>query len=196
MMLTVLYLRSRQAPMAVLAVALVTVCSYVFLRWYDDEAEALHVALILGPLAAACVVGAGVHSPFGEVERATSFPLARLRSAHLGGLLVGGAVALAIVVARWQEQDAPLAMARNVAGLGGLALLAASIVGARLSWVAPMVLGMATLFAPVAATPWWAWPAMSGGRDAAWVVAIVLLLVGLSLAASTRTRGAVGDPSA
>lgn len=179
MRLAALYLRSRLAPSAAVALAVVTVLAYAFLRWYDDEVEALRITLILSAVAAATVIGAGTHSPFGEAERAAGSLLPRMRFAHLGGLLVIVAFALALVVAPWQGQDAPLAMARNVAGLSGLSMIGARLLGARLSWIPPLVVGLVALFAPVEAVSWWAWPARQGGERDAQLIAGMLLVLGL-----------------
>ncbi len=179
MRLAALYLRSRLAPAAVAALAVVTMLAYAFLRWYDDELEALRITLILSAVAAATVIGAGTHSPFGEAERTTSFPLPGLRLAHLSGLLLLGTCGLVLVVAPWPGQDAPLAMARNVAGLSGLSLIGTRLLGARLSWIPPLTVGLVALLAPMEAVSWWAWPATPGGDRGAMAGGIVLLVLGL-----------------
>jgi hypothetical protein len=139
--------------------------------------DALTVTLLatMPPPATAVLVALALHSPFGELERTASAPLPALRLLHVSGLLLVATVAL-ILATRSGASDG-WTLARNVAGLAGLALLAASVAGSVIAWAVPLAYGALVVLAG-ASVPW-AWPLWPIDDRSALTVAIALLLLGL-----------------
>ena len=154
MRLAALYLRSRRAGRAALTLLAVAPVAWA-LTWllvsqtpYGVGRGGLTLLLVFGSLAVACVVGASAGSPFDEAERVTARPLSPLRLGHLVGLLLCSAFFLSVALLAFDLEGARpayplLVLLRNLAGLVGLALLAAGVAGARLSWVPPFALALA-----------------------------------------------------
>ena len=196
-----LYLRSRRAGGAVATLLLVAFLSWAGTQYSLSQHNrvdggALIPFLVLGALAAACVVGAGAGSPFGEAERTVSRPLSPIRLGHLGGLLLIAALTLGAVLLtidlHGARPGAPTFMLmRNLVGFGGLALLFARVAGARLSWVLPLVLGIAPVFGglrPDGTFPAWAWQMQPGNDNLSWAISLALFLAGLALICLLGTR--------
>ena len=194
MRLTGLYLRSRRAGGAVTTLALVALLAWLGTQYSLSQHNridggALIPFLVLGALAAACVVGAGAGSPFGEAERTVSRPLLLIRLGHLGGLILFSTVVLAAALLTFDLHGArpaapTLMLLRNLAGFGGLALLTARIFWSRLSWVLPLVFGIAPVFAgmrPDGTFPTWAWQMQPGDDRLSWAISLALFLAGLAL---------------
>jgi hypothetical protein len=139
--------------------------------------------LILAPLAAACVVGASTHSPFGETERTASRSLPTLRLGHLVGLLAGAEIALCVAALGWGLEHAYWVLARNLAGLAGLGFLASRAFGSRLSWTAPLAFVALIPLVGGGSRPgewaWWAWSARPAEDPLSALLAASLLAVGL-----------------
>jgi len=183
MRLAWLFLRSRLTGPALAGIALTGVLAIFWENWFGHEAEAMTAAFVLFPLVVACIVGNGAHSPFGETELTVSLPLARLRDAQLTGLVVLGALALLLAAATWPLPDDGGTLARNLAGLAGLALLSTPIAGGRLAWITPLTVVMAAQFRDLSegVASWlvFTWPRAAFGNDRALVIALALLAGGL-----------------
>lgn len=206
MRLAALFLRSRHAGATVAVLAATAVICWV-LTWflfsqtpYGAARGGLSLTLIFGTLATACVVGASAGSPFGEAERTSAKPLALVRLLHLCGLLFLSALILCCALLAFDLEGASpayplLVLVRNVAVLGGLALLSARLLGARLSWMPPFVLSIGYL------------TAMGAGSDAlsafvnrsydglhgpSWVVAFLALAAGLGVICLHGARDPAG----
>lgn len=202
MRLTGLYLRSRRVGGAVVTLVLVALLAWAGTQYSLSqpsnrvEGGALIPFLVLGALAAACVVGAGAGSPFGEAERTVSRPLSPIRLGHLSGLLLFSIVVLAAALLTFdlhgaRPADPTLMLLRNLAGFGGLALLTARFFGARLSWVLPLAFGIAPVFAgmrPDGSFANWAWQMKPGDDLVSWAISLALLAVGLGLVCFQGTR--------
>ena len=195
MRLAALFLRSRRAGWALAVLAAVAVACWA-LTWFLVSGTSYGVArggltllLVFGALAAACVLGAGAGSPFGEAEKTAARPLAPLRLGHLGGLLLWAALVLAAVLLLFDLDGARpryplLVLARDVAALGGTALLAACLAGARLSWIPPLVFSVAYLTAMGSgsdALSSFASRSYHGLHGPSWIGAILLLFAGMCL---------------
>ena len=194
MRLAALYLRSRRfggtvSTLVFVAFLLWAGTQYSLSQHNRVESGALIPFLVLGALAAACVIGAGAGSPFGEAELTVSRSLPPIRAAHLGSLLL---LAVAVLGAALLSFDLPgarpaapmLMLLRNLAGFGGLALLTACLVGARLSWVLPLVFGIASILSTLNSNgtfPAWAWQMQPGNDELSWVISLALFLAGLAL---------------
>ena len=106
------------------------------------------------------VIAVTTRSPFGEPQRATGRWLPYLR----------------------------LAMLRNTAGLAGIALLSAAVLGGSPAWIGPLLYWTVAEFALALAwhTPW-TWPARPPHDRGAAICAALVFATGIVV---TTTRGA------
>jgi hypothetical protein len=159
-----LHALSRRLPAAL---ALLTACAAglrgtLYGHW--DAYGALQLPLII-EAACAAVIAVTAGSPFGEPERATGrwLPFLRLGAAVALTALAAGLLAAA-------GTGMPLAggfpdILRNMAGLTGIGLLCAVLLGGPLAWIGPLTYSLAGVYAlytdwhpPTLSTPW-LWPA-------------------------------------
>ena len=159
-----LHAASRRLPAALVLLAACAAALRGTLYGQWDSYGALQLPLIF-EAACAAVVAVTAGSPFGEPERATGrwLPFLRLGAAVTLTGLAAGALAAA-------GAGLPLAggfpdILRNVAGLTGIGLLCATVLGGPLAWTGPLtylLLGLYGLYTdwhpPALSTPW-IWPA-------------------------------------
>jgi len=159
-----LHAASRRVPAALVMLAACAVGLRGALYGHWDSYGALQLPLIF-EAACAAIIAVTAGSPFGEPERATGrwLPFLRLGVAVTLTVLAAGALAAA-------GAGRPLAggfpdILRNLAGLVGIGLLCAAVLGAPLAWTGPLtylVLGLYGLYTdwhpPTLSTPW-IWPA-------------------------------------
>ena len=205
--LAVLYLRSRLVGWALLVLSFLALASWATTWWairrpeHDVTDGALIPILAFATLAAACLVVATARSPFGDAELTVAYPLPPLRLGHLAGLLLLSASTLAAALLLFDLEGAwlaypLLALLRNLVGFTGLALLAALVVGARLSWIVPLTFdALAYLTARLSEDTYaqWAWHLQSGRDELSWVVALALLIAGLSVVCLYGARDPAGE---
>ena len=121
-------------------------------------AAAIVIPLVI-EAGAAAVIAATTYGPFGEPERATGRWLPFLR---LGAAVALTAAAIGALAAGSTGGELPggfVAMARNVAGITGIGLLCAAVLGGILAWTGPMayLVLTETALAGGVTTPWiWA----------------------------------------
>lgn len=193
MRLTALFLRSRRAGYALAALGCVALLAWAagWLVLYRPAAtvEYLSPVVVFAALLAACVVGVGAGSPFGETEKAVAFPLPALRFVHLAGLLVCVAGAFLVVSLAWDRPVAAAMLVRGLLGLSGMAFLAALTLGGRLSWTLPVLFVAIIPFvgdgSGESRWAWWAWVDQPAGDPVSWLLAAVLLVCGLGLVCFT-----------
>jgi hypothetical protein len=137
-------------------------CAAVFqamLRWYNQGLLACQVPPII-EAAVAAVIAIATRSPFGESERATGRWLPFLRLATAVALTAEAFAALAAGAAEVSLFGGAVELLRNVAGMVGVGLLSASVLGGSLSWIGPMAyLALAEV---AVSSDWqtpWTWPA-------------------------------------
>jgi hypothetical protein len=196
--LTWLYLVSRRAPAAVAVLAGLGAVLWASLHWHWDVAggAAAHQAIPLAiETGAAMVITVTCYGPFGEPERATGRWLPYLR---LAGAVLLTAVAFGVLAAGSTAGGLPggiLALLRNVAGMTGIGLLAAAVLGGALGWVAPLVyLVLAEGALADGATTPWAWPARPPHDLGGALCAGAVLAAGLLVTTVRGTRESVrGD---
>ena len=159
-----LHAASRRVPAALVMLAACAAGLRGALYGHWDSYGALQLPLIF-EAACAAIIAVTAGSPFGEPERATGrwLPFLRLGVAVTLTGLAAGALAAA-------GAGRPLAggfpdVLRNLAGLVGIGLLCAAVLGAPLAWTGPLtyrVLGLYGLYTdwhpPALSTPW-IWPA-------------------------------------
>ena len=161
--LAYLYLVSRRAPAALALLAAFGALLWAALHWHWNIAGGPAAQLVI-PLTietgAAAVIAVTAHGPFGEPERATGRWLPYLR--------------LGAIVAQHGQKTA---------GITGIGLLSAVVLGGALAWTGPMayLVLTETALAGNATTPW-VWPArpphdLGGALCAATVFAAGALLI-------------------
>jgi hypothetical protein len=135
-----LYLASRRLPVALTALV---GCGLVLRgalewHWVPSSGPLTQQLPVLLEAGAASVIAATTYSPIGEPERATGrwLPYLRLGTAvALTGITIGllsaGAAAAGL-------PGGALDVVRNAAGVIGIGLVSAAVIGAGLSWVGPM----------------------------------------------------------
>ena len=155
-----LYLASRRALMGLLVLVACAIALRTGLHWMPCSGLGSRQLPLTIEAGAAVVIGVTTRSPFGEPERATGrwLPFLRLGT---GMALAGAAVgALATGSASAHLAGGTLGMLRDLAGMAGIALLTAALLGGALAWIGPMAYLVVTLRTIEAAwtTPW-IWPA-------------------------------------
>ena len=100
-----------------------------------NGAQELAVVLEAG---AASVIAVTAQSPFGDPERATGRWLPYLRLGTAVGLTAAAFGALCAGAAAEQLPGGTLDILRNTAGMSGIGLLLAAVIGGALAWVGPM----------------------------------------------------------
>ena len=133
-----LHLVSRRVPASLVALAVVAVALRVALRWTPASGASSVVFPLIMAAAAATVISATTHSPLGEPERVTGawLPWLRFGSAVIMAGAACGALALGAVGGHL-ALGAP-ALLRDLAGLTGIALITAALLGAGLGWTGPL----------------------------------------------------------
>jgi hypothetical protein len=173
-----LHLVSRRVPAATGLLAGFGALLWAALYWHWNVAGGAAAQMVI-PLVieagGAAVIAVTTYGPFGEPERATGRWLPYLR---LGATLALTAAAIGVLAIGSTGGELPggfAAMARNVAGITGVGLLAAVVFGGMLAWTGPMayLVLTETALAGGATTPWiWAGrpPGDVGGALCAGVV--------------------------
>lgn len=175
-----LHLESRRVPAALVLMA---ACGAVFqgvLRWPGSRGS-LQVPLII-EAAAAAIVAVTTRSPFGESERATGRWLPYLRGGAAAGLTVAAFAALLAGAAGTNLLGGTEALLRNVAGMGGVGLLSAAVVGGWLSWIGPMA--YLALAEEALSSGWhtpWTWPARPPSDLGSALCAALVFFAGLAV---------------
>ena len=155
-----LYATSRRVPAAVAAIAACAVGLRIALIWSWDSYGALQLPLVFEAGAAAAIT-AVTASRLGDPERVAGRWLPFLRLATAAVLTAVAVCALAATGAGAHLAGGTLDAARNVAGMTGLGLLCAAVLGGGLAWAGPtgyLVVGVYALYTqwhhPALTTPW------------------------------------------
>jgi hypothetical protein len=172
-----LHATSRQLPYALAYLVGTAAVLRVVEPWTHGASELSRLLPLLLTVAAAGIVATSSGSPFGEVER-TGCRLPLLRLIHLGTLLI---IAAAVLVAA-RPTDAAV-LVRNLAGLTGLALATASVLGGPLGWTAPLAYTVLCGGAiDLRDETVWTWPTLPAPDPTAAVLAVVVFGGGLAAA--------------
>jgi hypothetical protein len=195
MRLAVLYARSRGVPSATLV--LIGLCGagawaghWLGTRVSLDATMARLPVTVSLAVAVAVVLAGTLHSSADEVERTTPRPWAGWRAGHAAAAAAAGVVLVAPVLPAAVYGQSSLL--RNTAGLLGLALLTAAVVGPRLAWALPLWYAAAVyLSAGIRDTDGravWAFVMQPAGSSAAIASALLLLAAGIAVWALTARR--------
>ena len=192
-----LYLRARGVPYA--ATGLVTLLALTgwnaqWLGWTLPD-----VVLVFVTVLAAVLLAGSFATPSPELDASAALPWWRWRLGHTLISLALCALPLAVAVAFHRHGTLGLdpTTLRNTLGFTGLALLTATLTGARLSWTLPLTYALTSSIAWTmpAVTSSWAraalWPVLSPNTLVSWLPALAFGTLGTLL---ITTRGA--SPSA
>jgi hypothetical protein len=179
------YLADRGGPSALTAVLMVAAAvAGVAVALSSDESLVgwwVPVA-ILAPLFAVIFAARTLAGTDVTLESSTPRLVPALRAAHVAIAVVLCGLPLAAAGAATLGASPTAAMLRNVLGLLGLILLAATLIRVRAAWLPIFGYGLLTLaIAPrdtARGAAWWAWPAQPGDPNVSWAVAGVLLAAG------------------
>jgi hypothetical protein len=183
-----LHLASRSVPvaLAVLAACATVLRAALWRNWAPNPGpQQLPLGIEAGT---AMVIAITTRSPFGEPERATGRWLPYLRLGTALALTVAAAGALSAASAGVHLPEGDPAMLRNTAGLAGIALLSAAVLGGSLAWIGPVFYWALAEFALAFAwqTPW-TWPARPPHDRGAAICAALAFAAGIIV---TTVRGA------
>jgi hypothetical protein len=157
-----LYLVSRRVPAALglLAALGALLAAALHGRWYIAGGPAAqHLIPLTIETAAAAIVAVSTYSPFGEPEQATGRLRPYLRLACAVMLTSAAGATLAAGATAGHLPGGNLAIIRDLAGITGTGLLAATALGGAFGWTGPMAYLLVTESALSAGwnTPWiWA----------------------------------------
>ena len=185
-----LHLASRRVPASLLALAVAAVALRVVLRWTPASgAYSVMFPLILATVGAVAV-SVTTYSPLGEPERVTGRWLPWLRLGTVLATAGAACGALALGAAGGHLAIGASALLRDLAGLTGIALLSAALLGAGLSWTGPLAYLILSIHALQQAwtTPW-LWPAHPAHDRGAAICAVLVFVAGV---AAITVRGAGG----
>lgn len=179
-LLVKLHLVSRRVPAALVVMVACGALLQAALRWHGDQ-RSLQVPLIIEAAAAAAVAVAS-RSPIGESERATGRWLPYLRVGAAVGLTSAAFASLLAGSAGADLLGGTVALLRNVAGMAGVGLLSAAVIGGSLSWIGPLAYLALTEEALGAGwhTPW-LWPARPPDDPGGAICAALVLGAGLAV---------------
>jgi hypothetical protein len=153
----------------------------VALRWTPASGVYSVMFPLIMAAAAAAVISATTHSPLGEPEGVTGsrLPWLRFGSAVIMAGAACGALALGAVGGHL-ALGAP-ALLRDLAGLTGIALITAALLGAGLGWTGPLAYLVVSIYAVQRdwTTPW-LWPARPAGDGGAAICAGLVFAAGLA----------------
>jgi hypothetical protein len=156
---------------------------------FQGEGALVQQVPVLFEAAVAAVIVVSTRSPFGENEVASGRLLSCLR---VGATLAvtGSAIGLLAVASVGGHLPGGIAaLTRNVGGLTGLGLVVATVLGAAVAWVGPVVYAAVTEYALTETwhTPW-IWVARPPSDRGAWLCASLVLVAGVLLIAVRGPR--------
>jgi len=192
-----LYLVSRRVPVAAALLAGFGALLWAALHWHWGVAGGPAAQIVI-PLVteagAAAVIAVTTYGPFGEPERATGRWLPYLR---LGATVALTAAAIGALAAGSTGGVLPggfAALARNTAGITGVGLLCAVVLGGMLAWTGPIAYWVLTeaALADGLTTPW-VWPARPPLDRGAAICAYLVFAAGLALITVRGVRESARD---
>jgi hypothetical protein len=175
------------------ALAAIAACAAVLRLALEHRwgAQPQQVPLVIETATATIIAGTS-SSPFGELERATGRWLPSLRLIVAVTLTAVAVEALASGSAAAHLPGGNLELVRNLAGLAGIALLSAAVLGGANAWVGPLAYTVLAEYALTAGvTSPWIWPARPPHDPGAAICAAVVFAAGTAL---ITKRGARDSP--
>jgi hypothetical protein len=188
----------RRVPAALATLAACGIGLRIALIGHWDAYGALQLPLICEASCAA-VVAMTMASPFGEAERVTARWLPWLRLGAGAVLTMAAIGALTTGAVGGHLAGGAVDVLRNVAGLVGIGLLCAAVLGGGLAWVGPTAYLIAGIYAlytqwhPPAITTPWLWAARPPHDLGAALCAGAVYACGLAVTTMRGARDAPGD---
>ena len=179
MRLLTLHVRGRRGGPIAGALLGVASAGWVIAAYVPDAGM---LVAVLAPLAAVSVIGFALGGDDPTLEGTTPQWWERWRAIELA-VCAGFAVAAVAPTLLEADQHAP-AILRNLAGFGGLTALGATVLGARLAWVAPAASALLGGAVGPRGEHWLApltWPGLAGDSDSALTLAAALAVAGAGL---------------
>jgi hypothetical protein len=193
-----LHAASRRVPAAVAAILACAVGLRIALIGHWDSYGALQLPLVF-EAGAAAVITVTTASPLGEPERVAGRWLPFLRLAVALALTAAAVAALAAAGTGGHLAGGTLAVLRNEAGLTGIGLLCAAVLGGGLAWVGPTGYLLVSAYAlytdwhgPALTTPW-IWPGRPPHDLGAAICAGLVFAAGVTVAAVRGARDPAGE---
>jgi hypothetical protein len=192
-----LYAASRRVPVTLVAIAACALGLRIALTGHWDTYGALQLPLVFEAAAAAVITTTA--SPLGEPERVAGRWLPLLRLAAALALTAVAVSALAAAGTGAHLAGGTLDVLRNVAGLTGIGLLCAAVLGGGLAWVGPVgcllagVYGLYTQWHHPALTTPWLWPARPPHDLGAAICAGLVFTFGMAAVTVRGARDPVGE---
>ena len=187
-----LHAASRRAPAALAALAVCGIGLRIALIGQWDAYGALQLPLVF-EAAAAAIVTMTTASALGEPERVAGRWLPWLRLGSAMAMTAAAIGAFAAGAVGGHLAGGTVDVLRNEAGLVGIGLLCAAVIGGGLGWVGPTayliagVYGLYTQWHPPSVTTPWLWPSRPPHDLGAAICASVVFACGL---AAVTVRGA------
>jgi hypothetical protein len=198
MRLVRLHAVSRRVPATVAAIAACAIGLRIALIGHWDAYGALQLPLIF-EAAAVMAITVTTASPFGEPERAGGRWLPFLRLACALALTAVAVGALAAAGTGAHLAGGTLEVLRNVAGMTGIGLLCAAVLGGGLAWTGPAGYLLVAVYAlytqwhgPALTTPW-LWPARPADDLGAAICAALVFGCGAALITVRGARDPAGE---
>jgi len=193
-----LYAASRRVPAALAAIAACAIGLRITLIGHWDTYGAFQLPLLF-EAGSAVAITATAASPLGEPERITGRWLPFLRLATALALTAAAAGALAAAGAGAHLAGGTLDVVRNLAGLTGIGLMCAAVLGGGLAWVGPtgyLAVGAYGLYSqwhhPALTTPW-IWPARPPHDLGAAICAGLVFAAGMAVVTLRGARDPAGE---
>ena len=192
-----LHAASRRVPAAIAAIAACAIGLRTALLGHWDSYGALQLPLVF-EAGCAAAIAISTASPIGEPERVTGRWLPLLRLATVMALTAAAAGALVAAGTGAQMAGGTLDVLRNLAGMTGIGLLFAAMLGGGLAWVGPtgyLVVGAYGLYTqwhrPPLTTPW-IWPARPPHDLGGALCAVLVFTIGMIVITVRGARDPAG----
>jgi hypothetical protein len=193
-----LHLASRRVPAALVAMSVGAVVLWIALHRQWNAYGAVQLPLVF-ETGCAAVIAVTTASPFGEPERAAGRCLPFLRLGATLALTAASVGALAAAGIGTHLAGGAPAVLRNMAGLTGIGLLCAAVLGGALAWAGPATYMMVAVYAvytqwhgPALTTPW-IWPARPPDDAGAAICAGLVFAAGMVAFTVRGARDPVGE---
>lgn len=181
-----LHAASRRIPVALAMIAAIGIGLRLALIGHWDAYGALQLPLVF-EAASASIIAVATASPLGEPERVAGPWLPPLRLITTLTLTAAAATVLIAAGLGTTLTGGATDVLRNLAGVTGLGLLCAGLLGGSLAWIAPLAYLLASVYAlytqwhgPALTTPW-LWPARPPSDAGAATCAAAVFVAGLAL---------------
>ncbi len=180
---------SRHTPRTLVLLAAIAITLRAGHPVTRDTTLFAQVTLMLVTVSAAAVIATTTRTPFGDPEHTASRSLPFLRLIHLAALTTAAGLGLTIAGQTATYGMSAPAMVRNLAGLTGIALLTAALLGPHLAWTTPLGYVMycgAQLDQHVSNLG--TWPTRPAADHTATAIAAILLAAGVTAVTLTGAR--------